>query len=139
MCQRADRMLQDQYLSPHNIQRFSSQNVDSLFAVFLKYFTFFSVWPKNPLQNTIKQQKEPPQIGIFPSKIRRCSLCLKEHFLTFLNNLSHRSFGCSQSKYPGTMLDLITRVHLFVVGVFVCHIFHRIFSQRWPKHRKAQA
>jgi len=49
-------------------------------------------------------------------KIRRCSLCLKEHFLIFLNNFHNRSFGSSQSKYPGTMLNLITRVHLFVVG-----------------------
>jgi hypothetical protein len=49
-------------------------------------------------------------------KIRRCSLCLKEHFLTFFNNFPNRSFGSSQSKYPGPMLDLITRVHLFIVG-----------------------
>ena len=50
------------------------------------------------------------------TKIRRCSLCLKEHFLTFPNNFPHRSFGASQSKYPGTMLDLITRVHLLIIG-----------------------
>jgi hypothetical protein len=44
-----------------------------------------------------------------------------------------------QLQHPRTMLDLIARVQICVESARVCHIFHTIFNQRWPKARKAHS